>query len=150
MAKFRKRETNQEFLVFSDNTSLGWRIIRRTSFSAGESRVEKGIWRRVYDDMSNHIGYQPFGAGPTDKEIPSRSSNPSISLREMEAFAGTAFARGKSRTAHLSESRRMERIARKFAPEDFIERTAEKVRLWKRLAPRREDPLCVKVSPCQS
>lgn len=61
-----------------------------------------------------------------------------ISARECMVNAGVIFKDGKSRTANLSEEQRKEREKRTHPKslkyldaEDHIERTVEKVKLWK-------------------
>src|SRR5581483_2689764 len=127
MARPRIRSHHQ-LLVFSANMTLGWRVTRRIDFASGERQVERGELQRVFDEFHVHIGYQPVRELQTDRDLPSRQSSSSISVGEMEVNAGLD---GFSRTEGLNEHRRVERMSRGLAPEDYIERVMEKVRLWK-------------------
>ncbi len=92
--------------------------------------------RREFNEFGVHIGYRPGKNVRTDYDLPSRESTPSIAVCEMEANAGTM---GASITSRLYDDQRDARASRKLAPEDFIERAMEKVRIWTRPAPGRGD-----------
>lgn len=84
--------------------------------------VEKGLWRRVVNEVGQLIGYQPVAAEPKTI-MPSDGSRAALGAAETKAIAGLM---GKSRTAGLSDAQRRERIhpksGRLLPEEDFIER----------------------------
>lgn len=104
--------------------------------STGERHVERGTFRRVYDELGKHIGYQPVKISPADFDVRSQPSTPAISEEETASNAGLD---GRSKTASLDELAREKRIANGLDPEDFIERAIEKVRCWTRPAPGKGD-----------
>lgn len=137
MARPNRRSGLQTLIVFSPETTLGWRVLRRISRAEYETRLAAGEFRPVVDEFGNLIGCQPITLRHVTKAGPNTpASEICISRREMEIFAGTAFRGGRSRTAGLSEQQRMERASRVhprtgklLLPEDAIERVEEKVRL---------------------
>jgi hypothetical protein len=131
--------TRKRFYLYPSETSLGWRMIRMVSAVEGDSKVNAGEWRRVLDPISHlHIGYQLCAPEMSrgDYEMPSMFSPAAISAAEMQVNAGL---HGGSRTAHLSEDRRLERRV----VEDRVERTRAKVLVWPRVGPARGDILRV-------
>lgn len=135
MARPRVRTAHQ-LHVYATNTTLGWRVIRNVSFADGEKRVEEGTFRRIYDQLNVHVGYQPLVNPFGDYGIRSEPSDTSITDAESQLNAGLE---GKSQTAGLSEVDRELRIAGGKSPEDVLERATEKVRLWPFPAPGRGD-----------
>jgi hypothetical protein len=134
-------EGRKSFHVYHSETVLGWRIIRKISFDAGESKVAQGVWRRVNDELGNHIGYQILSAAAhrVDLDLPSRPQPVSITAAQSELNAYTVFTDGSSRTAGMTEERRMERAARGLDPEDEVERLQMKISVFKKLGAARGD-----------
>lgn len=133
---------NDSFLLFSSDTALGWRVIRRVSFASSERNVDKGIWRRVNSHLGAHIGYQLVCSANCGFDIPSHSSPTYISASEVMLYAGQAFKDGLSRTAGLTEKERAARRGKwdKILPmEDAVERVSGKVELWPHPASRMDD-----------
>jgi hypothetical protein len=106
----------------------GWRVIRRVRrLEAGRRQCERGAWREQFNEESGElIGWRLVSPEEMtgDQAIQTTAgSTAAIVAAEMETNAGL---RGRSYTARLSEDERLERQA----PEDFIERTTAKVRVW--------------------
>ncbi len=140
MARNRRSRCN-ELILFSENSSLGWRGLRRISFDDGERSVNHGTMRRVYDELGNQIGYQFCAAAPVPTGGSSQPSCVVISNRERELIAFTRFQGSGSETAGMSEARRLERMKQtdprtgKLLPaEDAVERAMEKLKLYPKLA----------------
>jgi hypothetical protein len=134
MARPNRRSGSQTLIVFSDETTLGWRVLRRISVAEYQRRKSRGEMRPVFDESGNLIGCQPIKV--FDQHLTTRSTPAAIIPREVVLLAGTAFRDGRSRTAGLTEQKRMERASRVhprtgklLPPEDAIERVEEKVRL---------------------
>lgn len=119
------REPNVYYLWGSD--ARGWRVIRRVRLDYGRRRCALGVWKeRFSEDTCELIGFELLSpeAIKGDESIETLPGSKAAILRkEMEANAGL---RGTSRTAGLYEDARLERRR----PEDFIERTQAKVRVY--------------------
>jgi hypothetical protein len=130
------QKSTEKFILFAANTTLGWSVIRRVTFRFGEAKVAARKWRQIQDQFGTHIGYQPLVCVmpvPKAKED-LRDKLPPTQLKAKDArlIAGLS---GKSKTAGLSEGRRLKRHAKYdvdkiLAPEDAIERAQEKVKQW--------------------
>jgi len=126
---------NCYYLFGSD--ARGWRVIRRVRLDQGRRQCMRGTWREVYSDSTCElIGFQLLSteALKGDESIPSMRSTASIREHEIEANAGLC---GCSYTSRLAEDLRLERKR----PEDFIERTEAKVRVWPNVGAERGDIL---------
>lgn len=138
MARPRTRNGNS-LLLFSTNTTLGWTATQRTSYPAGETKVERGEWRRVLDDHGELVGYQPVvhEVRPVASNDHSRCA---LQVPEMRANAGLM---GRSRTAHLPEDQRKVRLhpksGRLLPEEDFVERVGHLMLIYPQLANRGGD-----------
>lgn len=136
------RDTGRQMsklLLYSGNTTLGWRILRKVYPHEGQRGVERGIMREVYDSINgNLLGYQVIASADRrgDQDLPSLASTASISQREMQINAGEM---GKSRTVGLREA---DRVALPV-PEDRIERVQQKVLVFSRIGPKVGDILRV-------
>ena len=128
------RSSVQSAPYYMSNTTHGWSLIRNISHEAGEHKCALGVAKRVYDSVGEFAGYQAIEAAQAESE--SLPSSASITLREMMAFAGTAFPGGKSRTARMGddEARRMGRInpatGLALPAEDYIELVIAKVAMF--------------------
>lgn len=140
MSEARARK---HFHLYHSQTTLGWRVIQKTSFEKGESKVAAGVWRRVVDELGVHVGYQILSSAAhrVDLDLASRPQPVSITMRQMEINALQGFADGKSRTVDLTEEQRMERTARGLDPEDETERITRKVQVFRRITGAKGDIL---------
>ena len=109
----RRHGGDANYLLFSAETTLGWRVIKHVTGAQGEEMLARGAWRDVYDERNNHIGYQLIPNRQNDSEMLSRSSAASITVRECQLNAGL---RGSSRTAGMTEDRRITRKTRYGVP----------------------------------
>lgn len=146
MPRRRERGEKQQFQLISDFDVLGKvRVVRRISFFNGEKMVADRLARRVMDDdNATVIGFQmlPARRAEMDAKLPPlRPSTAALSRKEMDAVAGSNFKGGEnlegvygppggSRTAGLSEEKRMQRIERGLRPEDLVERSFAKLNAW--------------------
>lgn len=117
----------RDYPLYSNNTTLGWSIVRRISYDRAESLVSNRRMRRVVDGFGAHLGYQMLGE--TDKHLPSRGhSSCAITALESEANAGVF---GPSLTIAMCEEKRIHRLHSKtgkcLRAEDFIELAQAKV-----------------------
>lgn len=110
--------------------------VRRISHAEFARLRDRGRALPITDAQGRLVGCELTNNHPGDGPIPSQPGGPVITAREMELFAGLAFANGKSHTSGLTETQRLERASRtsmrtgkRMLPEDAIERVAEKVRL---------------------
>ena len=121
--------------------------MRKVPFAEGDQKVAEGLWREVYDELGNHVGYQMGFAATVSVVMPSRPSSTGIPRSEMELNAGSIFAGGRSRTCGMPESKRLTRIHREtgkaLPPEDRVERVQAKVRVWPDVEAQEKDILRV-------
>lgn len=110
--------------------------IRRISRAEFETLRQRGRAIPIHNGQGELLGCQLTNNHPGDGLIPSQAGGPVISAREMEIFAGRSFRGGRSRTAGMTETQRLERSKRTstrtgkhLVPEDAVERVEEKVRL---------------------
>lgn len=144
MRVWRDTNASQRTLLYGPNTTLGWRVIRAIDAREGERGVEQGKFREVYDSVTNiRIGFQLVSTSEQrgDLDLPSLPSSATISPREMRVNAGLC---GRSRTAGLSEEKRLERAAARDpktgeyrTPEDEVERIQRKVAVYPLVGPKR-------------
>jgi hypothetical protein len=136
--------TLNAYLLFSADTSKGWRVIRCVTFDQGQREIDRGTCRALRDPVTCElIGFQVISraAARVDQDIRSEGVEYSgILPEEMRAFAGLA---GVSRTAALSEDQREKLIKDHEQPEDFVERTTHKVIVWPYVGPAPGDVLRV-------
>ena len=118
--------------LFCADDSKGWTVARRVSRGVGHAKVVSGAWLEVQDDVGNLIGFRVKVKHRDDGDVPTRGSSASISVVEMEIYAGRHFRKGKSRTAHLDEEQRQERVSSRGARflEDTVERVTAKVEMY--------------------
>jgi hypothetical protein len=136
IALSRPRSGNNQFILYAADTSKGWRVNKRISFVDGERGVDRGAFVRVYDDFDKHVGYQLTAGRIVDYDVKPQGAHGALSLSEMHANAGVD---GRSRTIHLSEDDRLERVRFGLHPEDSVERAIKKVKVYERPAPGRGD-----------
>jgi hypothetical protein len=128
---YHQKSTNK-FLLFAADTRFGWRVIRRVTFRLGEAKVTEWKWREILDPFKTHIGYQVISKIKPARDRRYRPLPTAITAKDAKLISGLF---GTSRTAGLSEDRRLTRHARYdedkiLAPEDAIERAQEKVKQW--------------------
>ena len=114
-------------MLFGAERSAGVRVIRMVSLEEGLKAEARGAWRRKYDPMTRMlIGFELLGSAEQagDRDLKSLHSSASISRREMELNVE------RSRTAGLTEERRLERAANHQLPEDQVERVQCKVLVY--------------------
>ena len=119
----------------------------RVSASKGEDMVALGIWREVYDEQNNHIGFQIMPGRQSEQVKLSMQSSSGLVARDIVLNAGAVFKGGKSRTAGMAEDQRVNRIHRQtgkvLPPEDAVEQVQAKVRVWPDLTDEKQDILRV-------
>jgi hypothetical protein len=119
--------TNKDLHLYSAETVLGWRVVRRVSLAQGLKKEEAGVWRRVLEAGTGQLmGFQMVGsnAARVDRDIPTIHSSAAITAREMGLNVE------HSRTMGMDEERRDERVAAGLAPEDAAERVQCKVMVY--------------------
>jgi hypothetical protein len=133
----RRGNHGNRYPLYAADIDDGWRVIRKVSGVQGEEMLTRGLWRDVYDEHRNHVGYQMLAGQHCERNVfpSSYGSSVCISNRDIERNAGAAAFKGsRSKTAGMSEAERAKRINRKtgdpLPPEDATERAIEKVRLW--------------------
>lgn len=111
-------------------------FVRRISREEYVRLRDRGRAMPLHDKQGNLVGCQLTNNHPGDGAIPSQPSSPVLTVREIELYAGRNFPGGRSRTAGLTETQRLERSRRThprtgkyLLPEDAVERVTEKVRL---------------------
>jgi hypothetical protein len=144
--KDRSNGPDNKFFLFSADKVLGWRVVRLVSSERAVGNLASGIWRNVNDGLGKHIGYQIVGSN-SDLDLTSHPTPAAISAYEMERVAGQSFEDGKSQTSGMTEDQRLTRInketKRRLPPEDAVERTAAKVRVWPDITSAKGDILRV-------
>ena len=144
MSRPRVRGTfnSNNFDLYPSNTSLGWRVVRKVTYAKGMEKCALGLWRKVYDEQHNHVGFQIGAYDDCSNVVGSRPTPTAIARFEMEINALS-----KSRTAHLCEDQRVSRSNRQtgkaLPPEDRAERVQAKVRVWPEVEARKQDILRV-------
>jgi hypothetical protein len=138
----------ESYRVYEFNRNGSRRIVELATLRRGQRLVRRGVaeealdWDgktlcyRLKDDMPNLAralgadGYRPGYDGP---------SNAALTLAEVDAVAGTNFKYGRSRTAGMSEEKRLNRVhpkTHKVLPaEDIVERATAKLQAWARVGP---------------
>lgn len=146
-SRIRGQHSASYFDLYSADTSLGWRVIKKVSSAVGEQQVVQGKWREVYDAYDCHIGYQILAVLWQNKEQSSRPTSCVIVQREMLLIAGRAFKKGRSKTAGMTEEQRITRrdlrskvgTGRALPPEDAVEKAQEKLKQYESPASRIDD-----------
>ena len=117
-------ETRVYYLWGSDENK--WRLIRRVRLDYGRRQCARGVWRERFDSNCELAGFRLLSpeekAGDIDL-LTMPGSTATLKQPEMEAIAGL---RGASRTAGLCEEKKLERRQ----PDDFVERTENKFRVY--------------------
>ena len=141
----RHRGESQCFSYYDSNLSLGARVLRRMSESAGRSLVAAGVAIAIEDATGKLIAFQKLEQRqPTGDAVVVKRTLPTmavISRSEVEALAGRSFKGGeneagvygppgKSRTKGLSEEARMLRMAWGLPGEDLVELAEAKLRAF--------------------
>lgn len=129
----RAQSSERCISVYPADTTLGWRVIKMVSAQLAMAKLALGVWREVHDEHGSFQGCQVLATVKSDSELPSGASSTSITVNECELNAGLG---GKSRTAGLSEDKRISRFrtdGKALPPEDAIERAEAKVREWTEL-----------------
>ena len=126
--------------VYSADTSLGWRIVRKVTALYAFNKVIEGKWVEIFDDIGNFYGVQIIAAVKSDQELPSGSTAATITYLELIRNAGLE---GRSRTMGRDENYRITRYSsvssKALPPEDNIERAIAKVKQWPFPASRIDD-----------
>jgi hypothetical protein len=108
----------------------GRKVIDRTTLEHAEWMEKRGIWRRVYNTMTGELeAFRIDGADTqrVDQDQRHIETTPTFSETEMERVAG---CHGKSRTMRMREADRQDRAKHHELPEDEIERTIAKLRVY--------------------
>jgi hypothetical protein len=139
MQSRRHEPAERRFLYLWGSDARGWRVIRhKVRLDYGRRQCARGIWREQFDQETFElIGFRLLSPEEMkgDENIATLAgSTAAIVDDEMEANAGL---RGVSRTAGLYEDARLERRQ----PEDFIERTMQKVFVYPHVGAERGDIL---------
>lgn len=122
MATIRKRKK-----AYPVRPNEGRKIIRLTTVSDAVIYEQLGIWRREYDSQTGELlGFRLVGAElrKVDSDLMSIHSSSAISAGEMQRNLMC------SRTHGLREEARMQRIKDGEPPEDQVERTRAKIRVY--------------------
>ncbi len=116
----------------------GYRIVRRISREEAELQVRMEILRPEFDRLSGDLlGYRVPGCDTrVDQDLRPLRTSAAISVQEMERFVC-----GMSRTFGLREADRMARVRDGELPEDEVERTRAKVRVYPYVGAARGDIL---------
>ncbi len=127
MARERRRSGSAEFRLYPANTTLGWRATKRISQTVGDALVEAGHAELVFDEMENRHHYQLKAEKPVVNGLVSQEKFGSLTAHDARLIAGL---HGRSRTAHLTEERRLTRcdqFGKPLPAEDAIERAQAKM-----------------------
>jgi hypothetical protein len=120
---------------------------RRISREEGEQMVEAGTAVRRFDTFNHHSGYNLCAEAPRSEQTPLAPSSCVFSRGEIEAIAFQIFDDGRSFTATLSEPQKLERVAQKRRPEDYVELAAAKIEQWPRPIEKTTPDKAVRVYP---
>jgi hypothetical protein len=142
-----RRSGNSRFPLYAAETLLGWSVISWVKISKGSDMVALGIWREVYDEQNNHVGFQFMPGRQSEQEKLSMQSSTGLVAKDIVLNAGRAFKGGKSRTSGLTENQRINRTHGKtgklLPPEDAVELVEAKVRIYPELKDGKQDILRV-------
>lgn len=111
MSRTRVRPSHA-FLLFHENSTLGWTVIRSISFVIGEKLFTEARVRRVNDCNGKHMGYQYLRLQELD--LPSREKSAALTASEMLGYATRGWKGGGSRTKHMTELQRISRVGGKY------------------------------------
>ncbi len=133
MARPRHRSANQDLVLFSPNTTLGWRVNRRIGYKRGEEMVDSGAAVHVVNELGQHIGYKLRSSEESRNPVVKVSGATSLTITRFESMANAGLM-GRSVTARMTEEQKLARVhplTRKLlAPEDEIELAQEKVKRY--------------------
>jgi hypothetical protein len=140
-----RKERKQAWPLFSADSETSCRIVRRVSMDEAEKFEAMGVWERRYDHFSGELMGFRLCDRKDDSDLPSSGWTPAaISTSEMETNAASfAFVGDWSRTAGLSEERRLEREKQGFPAEDHAERVQRKVLVFPHVGSAKKDILRV-------
>ena len=139
MAKFRGVRSSRFQLMGWDDRIKKFIIVQHITFVRGANLIGQKKADPVYDKDENIIGFRLRGAhSPKQKARYSvaieailakqaKASCAAFSRDEVEAIAGL---RGESRTLHLSEEKRVERIRMGWQAEDLVQAAREKLNVY--------------------
>jgi hypothetical protein len=125
MATIRKRV--KSYPVFA---AQGRRVIDRTTLERADFMERREIWRRVYNTKTGELEAFRIDGADTEKfdqDLPHIETTPTFDETAIERVAG---CRGKSRTFGRREFDRLQLIKDGELPEDEIERTIAKFRVY--------------------
>lgn len=118
--------------------SEGRKVIRRTTRLDAEKYEAQGLWCREYDTQSGElIGFRLVGAevNKVDSDLQSTHTTAGISPSEMQLNVC------HSRTYGMREVDRLALIKNGDLPEDVVERTQAKVRVYRLVGAAKGDIL---------
>jgi hypothetical protein len=121
----------------------GERTLKMVRIAEAELFEALGVWRRVYDKTSGAFkGFKVVGAEveKVDANLRHIDTQPTISRTEMEIVAG---CHGRSKTYGRREFDRLKLIKDGELPEDEIERTLAKFRVYPHVGAAQGDILKV-------
>lgn len=123
----RKSKTSQGVRVFEQGS--GFRVVQRTDQQTALLYEALGVWRPVFDQVTGRLlGYRVVGLeAKGDDDLPHSFTTAAISKTEMEV---NAMGTRASHTFRLSEADRLACIKNGRPPEDAVERTIAKVRVY--------------------
>lgn len=145
MGRRRSKSSQRGFDLLSSGVGYSERTIGRITSVEGEAMVRGGRAVRILHVDTNVVAGYQLCAVPApnkspgflrDKQRPvvvpaaagSDASSAAFSRAEVDAIVGL---RGESRTAHLSEEQRAQRILRKWRGEDIVESAQQKIRVYR-------------------
>jgi hypothetical protein len=119
----------------------GFRVLWFVTIEHAEQKEQLGIWRPEYDSVTGcFLGMRIVGGveRKVDADLRSTPMPAALTRAEMETVAG---CRGRSHTIGRREQQRLEEIARGCSPEDRIERTLAKFRVYDKVGAAKGDIL---------
>jgi len=133
-----KRSRPKSYSVLA---ATGSKVIDRTTLEGAREYEQRGIWRREYDTQTGELrGFRVDGADVTrvDLDLPHMQTTVAISRTEMEV---NAFGMRSSHTFRMTEPERLQQAKNGLPPEDMVERTIAKIRVYKLVGAARGDIL---------
>lgn len=134
MARDPRRRNEYTVPVYDAYNRSGWRVVKRIGWKEAGDLVRAGAARELCDALTGDVmGVEMGQPVATENGIPSLDvSDGSLSAFEMQVNAGLY---GVSRTATMTEEQKVSRVhpksGRVLAPEDVVERTREKIRIYR-------------------
>jgi hypothetical protein len=137
----RNGSGNYEFKLFAGHDDCPSIVLRRISEAHGERMVRDRKARHVINGEGKMVGYQMFESALKPEPVmepSSQASSTAFSRAELDAIAGAHFKGGenlageyghpgRSRTAGMSEEKRMKRMAAGLRPVDLVEAAQAKL-----------------------